>query len=49
MSKFDKVKSYFEAGLWDLTRVKNAVLKGWITAEEYETITGEAFEGGAQA
>lgn len=48
MNKFDKVQGYFEAGLWDLSRVKNAVLKGWITADEYETITGEPFEEGAE-
>lgn len=48
MSKFDKVQGYFEAGLWDLSRVKNAVRKSWITAAEYETITGEPFEEGAE-
>lgn len=48
MNKFDKVQGYFEAGLWDLSRVKNAVLKGWITADEYETITGEPFEEGTE-
>lgn len=48
MNKFDKVQGYFEAGLWDLSRVKNAVRKGWITAAEYETITGEPFEEGTE-
>lgn len=27
------------------TMVKNAVKKGWITAEEYQIITGEPYEG----
>ena len=40
----EKVREYFEKGLWAKTWVKNAVVKGWITAEEYETITGETYE-----
>lgn len=43
MSKFEKVKSYYDNGLWDITRVRNAVIKEWITAEEFETITGEEY------
>jgi hypothetical protein len=30
--------------MWDETRVKNAVEKNWITAEEYEEITGSKYE-----
>lgn len=37
---FDKVKRYYESGLWDLKRLKAAVGK-WITEKEYETITGK--------
>ena len=43
-AKFEKVREYFEKGLWAKTWGKNAVVKGWITAEEYETITGETYE-----
>lgn len=43
-SKFKKVKSYYESGLWDISRVRNAVVKGWITAEEFFMITGEIYE-----
>lgn len=43
-SKFEKVKSYYERGLWDIFRVRNAVVKGWITAEEFEEITGTVYE-----
>ena len=43
MSKFDKVKKYFDRGLWSLAMVRNAVIKGWITAEEFKTITGEDY------
>lgn len=43
MSKnFEKVKYYYDHGLWDKERVHNAVGK-WITPEEYEIITGEDF------
>lgn len=40
---FEKVKSYYETGLWDISRVKKAVGK-WITPEEYEEITGEPYD-----
>lgn len=43
-SKFDKVKNYFDKGLWNIERVRNAVVKGWITPEEYYIITGEPYE-----
>lgn len=44
MTKFEKVKYYYEQGLWDKARVKDAVVKGWITPEEYKDITGEDYE-----
>lgn len=44
MSKwYKKIKSWYEAGYWTLTMVKNAVVKEKITAEEYKTITGEDY------
>lgn len=43
--KFEKVKRYYDSGLWNKVMVKNAVRKGWITAEEYQIITGEPYEG----
>lgn len=39
---FNKVKEYYDRGLWSKTRVKNAVCK-WITADEYKEITGEDY------
>lgn len=42
--KYELVKEYYDNGLWNLTRVKNAVVKGWITAEEFEMITGQPYE-----
>lgn len=43
MTKFEKVKYYYDNGLWDIHRVRNAVIKNWITAEEFEEITGESY------
>lgn len=40
---FEKVKNYYDSGYWSEPRVKNAVLKGWITEYEYEEITGMQF------
>lgn len=42
-AKYSKVKGYYDGGLWSLDHVKTAVQYGWITAEEYETITGETY------
>lgn len=42
--KFELVKGYYDAGLWEKKAVKNAVLREWITADEYAVITGEGFE-----
>ena len=44
-SKFDKVKSYYDRGLWSIGRVRDAVVHGWITAEQFEKITGEEYDG----
>lgn len=41
---FEKVKAYYDTGRWDEYRVSEAVKKGWITAEEYEEITGQPYE-----
>ena len=48
MSKhFKKVKGYCDSGLWSIERVRNAVVKSWITAEEYKIITGEEYNTAA--
>ena len=45
---FATEKKFFDNGLWSQQRVYNAVSNPasspWITAEEYEEITGEAYE-----
>ena len=45
MSKnYDKIKSYYDNGLWDETRVYNMVGKGVLTKEEYQQIVGKDYE-----
>ena len=39
MSKmYEKVKSYYDTDLWSEERVRNMVVKGVITEEEYASI-----------
>ncbi|WP_368378277.1 XkdX family protein [[Clostridium] symbiosum] len=40
---FEKVKRYFEKGLWSESRVHNAVNR-WITPVEYLEITGKEYK-----
>lgn len=42
--KFYLVKGYYDTGKWSKKAVRNAVGRGWITAEEYQEITGEVYE-----
>lgn len=45
MSKiYDKIKSYYDSGLWSEIRVRNMVVKGIITEEEYKTIIGKEYK-----
>lgn len=39
---FAKVKQYYDKKLWNLAKVTAAVGK-WITASEYEEITGKKY------
>lgn len=42
MITFEKIKFWYESGLWKKAQVKKAVPK-YLSAEEYESITGEAY------
>ena len=45
MSKdFEKIKQYYDNGLWSEDRVRNMVIKEVITAEEYYEIVGKEYE-----
>lgn len=41
---FQKVKQYYERGLWRIEQVQDSVAKGWITAKEYAIITGTTYK-----
>lgn len=48
---YEKVKTYYEMYVetdgergWSKAMVRNAVVKGWITAAEYKEVTGEDYE-----
>ena len=45
MSKmYDKIKLYYDSCLWSEVRVRNMVVKGIITEEEYTSIVGKEYE-----
>ena len=45
MSKmYEKIKKYYDTGLWSEERVRNMVIKGIITEDEYASIVGEEYE-----
>lgn len=42
---FEKVKKYYDRGFYTKAQVADFVKKGKLTAEQYEQITGEAYDG----
>lgn len=46
--KYALVKDFYDRRLWSKMKVWNAVGR-WITAEEYEEITGEPYEPATDA
>lgn len=43
-SKFEMVKNFYDNGLWKEKRVRDAVVKGWISPENFKEITGEDYD-----
>lgn len=43
MTMYEKIKKYYELGMWNEQKVRNAVDKGVITAEQFKEITGKEF------
>lgn len=47
---YEKVKNYYDLGLWNKQRVRNAVTNPqsapWITEDEYKQITDEIYNTG---
>jgi len=42
-ANFEKVKRYYVLKIWNETRVRNAVVMGWITEAEFTEITGKEY------
>lgn len=42
----EKIKKWYEQGLWTAEMVRNAVVKGKLTEKEYERITSESYNSG---
>lgn len=42
-SHYEEMKFYYDNNLWPISALKLAVVKAWITADEFATITGEAY------
>ena len=44
MSKnYSKVKKYYDNGNWSIDRLRMAVIKSWITTDEFYDITGKEY------
>jgi uncharacterized XkdX family phage protein len=43
MLTYDRIKRFYDGGLWTKSMVGDAVVKGVITPAQYEEITGEAY------
>lgn len=40
---YNKVKRYYDMGMWNEVRVRNAVKMNWITEEEFTEITDKDY------
>ena len=41
--KYETVKHWYDTGKWKKPAIRNAVIKNWITPDEYEEIVGEPY------
>jgi len=41
---YERIKKFYDMGIYTKVQVANFVKKGVITAEQYEMITGEPYE-----
>lgn len=41
--KYDMVRKFYKTKMWNEQQVRNAVVKEWITEEEYEEMTGKEY------
>ena len=42
---YAKIKRWYELGVWDKRKVRDAVSRNVITPEQYREITGETYSG----
>ena len=42
---FERIKKYYDAGVWSEQRVREAVAKGVINGEQFKEITGHGLLG----
>lgn len=42
-NNYEKVKRYYRTKMWSESRVRDAVVKNWITEEEFKEITGKDY------
>ena len=42
--KYKQIEYWYKTGMWTIDQVRNAVVKGWITADEFVMITGEPYD-----
>lgn len=40
---YETVKKWYSLGLWDETRVRDAVFKNWISTEEFSEIVNKDY------
>ena len=40
---FNKIKRWYELGVWDKSKVRDAVLKGVISEEQFKAITSKGY------
>lgn len=41
---FNMINDFYHRNLWNISRVRDAVIKGKITEEEFQEITGQTYE-----
>ncbi len=41
---YERIKKLYDNGKLDKAGVRNAVVRGWISPEQYKDITGEDYE-----
>lgn len=44
MKMKDRIIRWHKQGLWDENKLRNAVEKKWLTADEFKEITGKKFK-----